>query len=198
MHRAEAREEVRDESGNIGAAFAQRRNRSGKNMEAEVEVFTESACCNGFREIGVGEGHEARVHAKRVCAAEPLEGALFDHAQELGLHAWSECGDFVKDDRAALRHFQAALLASDGTGEGAALVAEKFGLDEFGRKAGAINFQKRRVATRSVLVNPARELILSSATLPGDEQGGGRLGELGGELKNAKRGGIGGDPFETR
>src|ERR1700739_2684143 len=165
---------MRDESGDIGAALAQRRNWHGKNIEAEGEVFAESAGCDSFREIGVGKGHEARVHAKRVCAAEPLKGALFDHAQELGLHAARERGGFVEDDRAALRHFEAALLASDGAGEGAALVAEKFGFDEFGRKAGAINFQKRRVATWSVLVNPACQLILSSATLAGDEQGGGR------------------------
>src|SRR6202041_1400422 len=145
-----------------------------------------------------GESHEARIHAKRIGAAKPLEGALFDHAQQLSLHAGRKRGDLVEDDCAALCHFEAALLASNGASERPALVSEKFGLDEFGRKAGAINFQKRRVATRSVLMNPSRELIFSRAALAGNEERGGRLGELGGKLKNTKRGGVSSDPLKAR
>ena len=76
--------------------------------------------------------------------------------------------------RAALRHFEAARLARDGARERAALVAEKFGFDEFRGQAGAINFQERRFAPRTALMNPARELVLARAAFAGDEQGGGR------------------------
>ena len=189
---------MRGESGNIGAALAQRRHRDSQHVQAEKKIFAESAGCDGFREIGIGERHQARVHAQRLRAAQPLEGALFEHAQELGLHAGRERGHFVEDDRAALRHFEAAGLARHRAGESAAFVAEKFGFDELGRKAGAINFQKGRVAARAVLVNPARELIFARTAFAGDEQRGGRLGELCGELENATRGGIGGDPGNVR
>ena len=198
VHRAEAREEVSSESRNIAATFAQRRNWNRKHVQAEKKIFAEATRCNGFRKIGIRERHQARVHAQRIRAAQPLEGALFDHAQQLGLHTGRQRGDFVENDRAALRHFEAALLACDSTSKCAALVAKKFGFDKLSRKAGAINFQKGRVATRPVLMNPARELIFSRAALAGDQQRGGRLGELGGKLKNTKRGGISSDPFKAQ
>src|SRR5579862_9539523 len=198
VHRAEARKEVRRQSGNIGASFAQRRNRDSEHVETEIKVLTESARCDCFRKVSIGERHEARVHAKRIRAAKPLESALFDHTQKLSLHAARERGNFVEDDCATLRHFETALLASDGAGKGSALVAKKFGFDEFSGKAGAINFQKWSVATGAVLMNPARELIFSRAALARNEQRGRRFGELGGKFKNTKGGGIGSDPFKAQ
>src|ERR1700722_11924907 len=105
VHRPETRKEVRCQCGNIGAAFAQRWNRDSEYVEAEIEVFAEPACRNCSGEIGIGESHEARVHAKRIRAAKSLEGALFDHAQEFGLHARCQCSDFVEYNCATLRHF---------------------------------------------------------------------------------------------
>src|ERR1700748_2141645 len=198
VHGTEARKEVCCQSGNIGASFAQRRYRDSKHVETEIKVLTETSRCDCFRKVGIGERHQASVHAKRIGAAKPLEGALFDHAQQLSLHAGGKRGDFVEDNCATLRHFEAALLASDGAGKGSALVAKKFGFDELSRKAGAINFQKWSVATRAVLMNPACELIFSSSALAGNEQRGRRLGELSGKLKNTNRGRIGSDPFKAQ
>src|SRR3984957_2481314 len=198
VHGAEARKEVRRQSGNIGASFAQRRNRDSEHVETEIKVLTESARCNCFRKVGIGERHEACVHAKRIRAAKPLESALFDHTQKLSLHTRRQRGHFVEDNCATLRHFEAALLASDGAGKGSALVAKKLRLNEFSGKACAINFQKWSVATRAVLMNPARKLIFSSSALAGNEQRGRRLGELGGKLENTNRGKIGSDPFESQ
>ncbi len=61
---------------------------------------------------------------QRFGAAEALEGALFEHAQEFRLHTRRERRNFVEDNRSALRHFQAAGLTRDGAGERTALVAE--------------------------------------------------------------------------
>src|ERR1700722_14956561 len=198
VHRAEARKEVRCQSGNIGASFAQRRYWDSEHVETEIKVLTESARCDCFRKVGIGERHEACVHAKRIRAAKPLEGALFDHTQKLSLHTRRQRGNFIEDNCATLRHFEAALLASDGAGKGSALVAKKLRFDRLCGKAGAINFQKWSVATRAVLMNPARELIFSSSALAGNEEGGGRLGELGGKLENTNRGRIGSDPLKAR
>ena len=95
-----------------------------------------------------------------------------------------------RHDRAGLRHFQAAEFARDGAGEGAALVAEKFGFDQFGRQAGAINFQERSVVARAVLVNPARELIFAGAAFAGDQHGGGGVGDFVGKFEDVLRRGI--------
>jgi len=198
VHGAESREEMCGERGNIGAPLAQWRNRHGEHIEAEEKILAETAGGDRFREIGIRERHKARFHVERIRTAQALESALFDHAQEFGLHAGSERGDFVEDDCAALCHFEAALLADHGAREGSALVAEKLGFDKFGRKAGAINFQKWSIATRTILVNPASELIFSRSAFTGDEQSGGRLGEFYGEIENGARCRVGGDPFDIR
>ena len=106
----------------------------------------------------------------------------------------SERGHFVEDDRSALRHFQPARLARDGAGKRAALVAKKFGFDQLRGQAGAIDFQKGRVAARAVLVNPARKLIFARAAFAGDQKRGGGVGNLFGDFEDALRRGIGGDP----
>src|SRR5580704_12037439 len=198
VHGTEARKEVCCQSGNIGASFAQRRYRDSEHVETEIKVLTEPAHCDCFRKVGIGESHEACAHAKRIRAAKPLESALFDHTQKLSLHTRRQRGNFVEDNCATLRHFEAALLASDGAGKGSAFVAKKLLFNELGWKAGAINFQKWSVATRAVLMNPARKLIFSSSALAGNEKSSGRLGELGGKLENTNRGGIGSDPLKAQ
>ena len=105
-------------------------------------------------------------------------------------------GDFVEHDRAALRHFQAPWLARDGSRERAALMAEELRFHKLGGKAGAIDFQERRIAARAAFVNPARELVLARAAFAGDQNRGGGVGELLCDFKNVLRGWIGGDPHD--
>ena len=112
--------------------------------------------------------------------------------------AGSERRDFVEHDRAALGHLEPSRLARDGAGERSALVAEKFGFDELGGQAGAIDLQERRVAARAAFVNPARELILARAAFAGDQQRSRRLGKFFRDFEDAPRGRISRNPGNVR
>ena len=129
-------------------------------------------------QIGICERDQARVHAQRVRAAEALEAALFEHAQQLGLNAGSERGHFIEHDRAALREFEAAGLRRDAPVNAPFSWPNNSDSTSSGGKAGAINFQKWRIVTRSLLVNPARELIFARAAFAGDENSGSGTGDF--------------------
>ena len=182
----------------VGGALAQGGDLDGEHAEAEVEVFAEGAGGDRAGEVGVGERNQARVDGERFVAAEAFKAALFEHAQKFGLRGRGEGGDFVENDGAGAGHLQAAELAIDGSGEGAALVAEKFRFDQFLRQAGAIDFQVGRVASRAELVDEAREMVFARAALAGDEQSGGGVGDFAGQFKDALRRRVMGYPGNAR
>ncbi len=51
---------------------------------------------HGFGHIAVGGGNDADVERNRLLAAHPLDFALLQHAQQLGLQAERHFRDFVE------------------------------------------------------------------------------------------------------
>ena len=97
----------------VVAAFAQRRQRQRKYVEAVVEVFAEAAGGHFIAQQAVGGGDDAHVERHRRAAAEALDFALLQHAQQLGLQRQRHLGDFVEQDRAALRLLELAGVRVD-------------------------------------------------------------------------------------
>ena len=73
---------------------------------------------------------DAHVDRERLGAADALERALLEHAQQLGLRLGRHVADLVEEDRAAVRGLEAADAARVGAGERALLVAEELALEE--------------------------------------------------------------------
>ena len=67
---------------------------------------------------------------KGACAAGQLELVLLQHAQNLGLRARAHVADFIEEQRAAVRLFEAADALLVGAGEGALLVTEEFRFEQ--------------------------------------------------------------------
>src|SRR5262249_59105019 len=65
-----------------------------------------------------------------------------------------------------------AQFALYGARECAAFVAKKLAFNELRRKRSAIDFEERRVAPRTELVNQPRKMILTGAGFSRDEQSG--------------------------
>ena len=136
----ETREEVRGQSGKSA-----RRSRKGgtghENVQAKKEVLAEAPVGDGFREVGVGERHEARIHAKRSVPPSRSKCALRERAR-----AWPACRERARRLRRARwcrpGHFQAAGLARDSAGERATLVAKKLGFDQFAGRLAQSIFRK--------------------------------------------------------
>ena len=77
-------------------------------------------------------------------AAQPLDLALLQNAQDLGLQPKIHFRDFVEQQGAALRLFEFAGVRGERAGEGALLVAEQGGLEHVFRDRGAVDGDERR------------------------------------------------------
>ena len=67
-------------------AIAQRRQRDREDVEPVVEVLAELAVGDQLLEVAVGRRDDAHVDLDRLGAADALELALLQHAQQLDLH----------------------------------------------------------------------------------------------------------------
>src|SRR5260370_29487418 len=170
VNRANGQKEMIGERQNIGAALTKRRNLKGKNVQPEKKIFAKAAGLHGGGKIDVGESDEASFDTQGFRASEAFERALLQNAQKFSLRSGRERGNFIENDGAVAAELETAEFALDRTGKSAAFVPEEFAFDQLGRKAGAVDFQERRVASRSELMNQAREVVLARAAFTSDEE----------------------------
>ena len=70
----------------------------------------------------------------RLVAADALEGAGLQHAQDLGLGRGRHVADFIQEERAAVALLELADALRGGAGERAALMAEQFAFEQLLRE----------------------------------------------------------------
>src|SRR5882762_2200033 len=183
MDEANRHQKMIGERQNIGAALAKRRNLESENVQPEIKILAEAAGIHGGGKIDVGEGDKASFDAQGFRAAEAFERALLQNAEELALRSRRERGDFIENDAAVAAELEAAELALDRAGKGAAFVAEELAFDELRRKTGTIDFQERRVTPRTEFMNQPGEMVLTGAAFAGDQKSGGSDRDFLGEFK---------------
>ena len=85
----------------------------GTTFSRKYRSSRKRPCANLLGEILVGGGEHARVHADARGAAHRLHHLLLQHAQHLGLRLQAHVGDFVEEDRAAVRQLELAAAVGD-------------------------------------------------------------------------------------
>ena len=80
-------DEFLGEHRHVFAPVAQGRDINRHDVEAEEQVFAEFLALDTLFEIAVGGGDDADVDLDGARAADALEFAFLEHAQEFGLHA---------------------------------------------------------------------------------------------------------------
>ena len=123
-------------------------------------------------EVLVGRGDQPHVDLDRLDAAQPLELALLDDAQQLDLDGEVHLADLVEQERAAVGALEPPLLARRGAGERPFLVAEELRFDERVRQGRAAHLDERLGRPLRVVVNRLRDQLLAGARLAADEDGG--------------------------
>ena len=111
--------------------LAQRGQAQVHDVQAIEQVFAERAVLHRFGEIAVRGGDDADIDLDRLGAADAVDLALLDGAQQFGLQARIHLADFVEQQRAAIGFLELADAARDGAGERALLVAEQFDSSRF-------------------------------------------------------------------
>src|SRR5258708_32019666 len=164
--------EVPHEHGDVLPALAQRRHLDWKHVQPVVQVGTEALPGHRARRGAVGRRDQPALGPDRSRAAEPLEFALLQHAQQLRLQLEGHLADLVEEYRAAARELEPSNALSDGAGERALFVAEQLTLEQRRRNRGAVAFEERLRAARAQAMDGAGDELLARAGLTADENGG--------------------------
>ena len=114
-----------------------------------------------------GHNH-AHIDRGGLARADALDLALFQHAQQLGLHGGGHVANLVQKQRAAMRLLELACVALRRAGEGAFLVAEELALDQLRRNRRAVQRDKRPRRAIALFMQRARHQLLAGAGLAVD------------------------------
>ena len=104
-----------------------------------------------------------------VAAAEAFDFAFLQHAQQLGLQRQRHLGDFVEQQRAALRLLELAGVRIDRAGEGAALVTEQHGFEHVLGDGRAVDRDEAVLRARTGAMNEPRQHFLAGAGFADDQ-----------------------------
>ena len=154
------------------------------DVQAIEQVFAERAALDGFGQVAVRGGDDADVDLDRLGAADAVDLAFLDGAQQLGLQARIHLADFVEQQRAAIGFLEFADAPGDGAGERAFLMAEQFGFEQVFGNGGAVDRDERLVGARRFAVDVARQHFLAGAAFAGDEDRGFAARDLVGQRKH--------------
>src|ERR1019366_3838915 len=164
-------QEVAHEVRDVVAAFAEGRKQDGDDVYAVVEILAERPVSHFLLQVLVRGADDPDVDRLLRVAADAPHDALLERAQKLHLHRDRGLADLVEEKRPSLRLVEETLLLLHGTGERAALVAEKFRLEEvLGHGTAVDRDEGVRRAGRGPMDRAGHEL-LSGARVARDEDG---------------------------
>ena len=127
------------------------------------QVFAEGADRAPALQVLVRGGDDAHVALQRLVATDAVELAVAEHAQQTRLQVEGHVADLVEKQRAAVGLLEAAAAHGLRAGEGAALVAEQFALQQVLRDRRGVDGHERPAGARAVLVQRARHQFLARA-----------------------------------
>src|SRR5690606_32040983 len=120
-------------------------------------------------EIAVGGREHADVGGDGLAAAEPLEFAFLQDAQEFHLRGGREISDLVQEDRAALGELEATFAGRDGAGERTAFVTEQLALEDRLGQRRAVHLDEWLALAIGRLVDRLGDELLAGSALAPDE-----------------------------
>ena len=167
-------DEVVGQERNVLLALAQRRNVERHHVEPVIKIFAKGALLQRGAQILVGGGDHAHVDVARHVAAQALELALLQDAQQLHLNGGGHVADLVQEDGAGVGLLELAGLGGLRAGESAFLVAEQLALHQVFGDGGAVDLHQRPVAARRVEMDGAGDQVLADAAFAGQQHGGAR------------------------
>ena len=172
-------EEMAGERRKVADPVAKRRDRHVNDVEPVIEILPEPAGGHFVGEPSIGGGDDPHVHGLRDPAAEALELAGLEHAQQLYLRVERKIADLVEEEGRAVGILEPADMAIERAGEGALFVPEQHRFDEIGGDRAAIHRVQGLLATGRGGMDRLGDDFLARPALPFDQDGDARPRRLG-------------------
>src|SRR5947208_1380505 len=113
-----------------------------------IEVVAKTTVANPFAQRAVRRRKNARIGAQHPLAANALEFAVLDRAEDLRLRQGTHVGDLVEKQRAAVRELEFSFDGLLRAGERAALVPEQLALEQCVAHGRGIEGDERTASAR--------------------------------------------------
>ena len=110
--------------------IAQRRNLHGKYRQPVIQIGPEPPFLDLVSKITVGCCDHPRIADTALCLTHPLELAIFEHPQQLGLKLEWKFADLIEEQRAITGIFKVSGPRCSRAGERTLAVSEQRWFDE--------------------------------------------------------------------
>jgi len=114
---------------------------------------------------------DPNVRAARLGAADALEAALLDHAQQLDLHVDAHVTDLVQEQRAAVRELESPDTRGQRARERAFLMTEQLAFEQVAWNRAAIDRDERTSDTPGKLVDAPGDELFAATGFAADQHG---------------------------
>src|SRR5580704_17690535 len=104
--------EMPDQRRDVFPPLAKRWNRNWEDIQPIEESLPESAFLHGQLQITGSRRDHANIHANGSWTAQPLELALLEDPEQLGLQIERQIANFVQEECGTVRQFKTPDLAS--------------------------------------------------------------------------------------
>ncbi len=132
-----------DQYGQILEPLPQRRYLHRKHVQPIEQILPEAPREDGGIEIPMGRCDDAHIAEERAIAADPLEGPLLQHPQELDLHLQRHIADLVQKKSPALGELETAEPRRQGARERALFMSEQLALEQVRGNGAAVDRHER-------------------------------------------------------
>src|SRR4030095_9063641 len=99
-------------------------------VQSIIEILAKLSLSHFFRQISVGGGNQANIGIQRFVATDPLVLSFLNRPQQFALKFNWNFADFVQEQSASVREFEAPDAVMESAGECAFHVPEEFTLEE--------------------------------------------------------------------
>src|SRR5262249_33784665 len=164
-------DEVVDEGIDVLRPLTKRRYRDREDVQAIVEIVTETMRPDHAGEVAVRGGDHTDVDGNRPCPAETLELVLLYDAEQLRLQLEGDLADLVQEQRAAVCELEAANPLRDRAGTGSPLVAEQLAFQQARGNGGGIHLDERSVVSPARIVDGTGNQLLPGPGFSQHENG---------------------------
>src|SRR6266850_5212111 len=157
---------------NVIHAVSERHYMNRKDVQPVIEIFAKMARRCFLLQVAIGR--RDGPHVRHACAVLPdaLVAFLLEDPKKFALHLQRNFTDFVQENGAAVRGFEASRAVFDCAGEGASDVSEEFALKKFFGNGRAIDPDERFVFSLAAPMDFSRYQLLACASFAQDKHGG--------------------------
>src|SRR6202045_134375 len=104
---------------------------------------------------------KTQIPLKRFCSSNAFELPLLQSTQELGLQVHRNIADFIEEQSALIRQFEASTLLDQRSGESTLLMPEQFALYQSRRDGRTVQADKCSCTARAAIMNGTGDRFLA-------------------------------------